>query len=112
MNENQRNNLQINVNVPSYLYRHHPASNNVSAGQQQLQQQLSAEHQQQQQIQQQDQTLLLQLQSQEKKEVPIAAGLVRIITKSEHNCFNTMILTKSVIIQFNSNQIRLDFLVF
>lgn len=107
MNENQRNNLQINVNVPSYLYRHHPVSNNVSAGQQL--QQLSAEHQQQ---QQHDQTLLLQLQSQEKKEVPIAAGLVRIITKSEHNCFNTMILTKSVIIQFNSNQIRLDFLVF
>nr|XP_027193739.1 myb-like protein D [Dermatophagoides pteronyssinus] len=102
MNENPRNNLQINVNVPSYLYRHHPVSNNVSAGQQL--QQLSAEHQQQQQIQQQDQTLLLQLQSQEKKEVPIAAGLVRIITKSEHNCFNTMILTKSQLTIGRDNQ--------
>ncbi|KAH9423412.1 E3 ubiquitin-protein ligase rnf8, partial [Dermatophagoides pteronyssinus] len=100
MNENPRNNLQINVNVPSYLYRHHPVSNNVSAGQQLQQQQFSAEHQQQ----QQDQTLLLQLQSQEKKEVPIAAGLVRIITKSEHNCFNTMILTKSQLTIGRDNQ--------
>ncbi|XP_075677746.1 uncharacterized protein LOC113788483 [Dermatophagoides pteronyssinus] len=103
MNENPRNNLQINVNVPSYLYRHHPASNNVSAGQQQLQQ-LSAEQQQIQQQQDFDQTLLLQLQSQEKKEVPIAAGLVRIITKSEHNCFNTMILTKSQLTIGRDNQ--------
>ena len=36
-----------------------------------------------------------------KKNVPVAS-LIRIITKPDHNCFNEMILTKSVNIESNS----------
>lgn len=77
MSDNRRNDLYINANTPSHLINYRP---NVSH---QLQQPSF------------DQIALQQLLSKEKKDVSIAAGLIRIITKPDHNCFNEMILTKS-----------------
>ncbi|KAH9510520.1 hypothetical protein DERF_009042 [Dermatophagoides farinae] len=62
---------------------------------------VNVSQQQQQQQQQQQPSSDQQLLSKEKKDVPVA-GLIRIITKPDHNCSNEMILTKSVNIESNS----------
>ncbi|OTF77070.1 E3 ubiquitin-protein ligase RING2-like protein [Euroglyphus maynei] len=96
MNNNLRNNLQINLNTPSHIiHRHHHNPSNVNNG---------SEQQFSEQQNQDNYELLQQLELQEKKEVPIAAGLIRIITKPEHNCFNEMILTKSQLTIGRDNQ--------